>query len=472
MDRTRMTGGGRRRLGGIPEPMRNRAFAVYWAGGFLSNMGTWLQSVAASVYVYQLTGSPLSVGFLNFASFLPVLLFSVWGGVVSDRLDRRLVVIVASIVAAGFAAVLAAVTFAGEASEAVLVIVAFAINFAYAFAKPALSALLPALVPEAEMSDAVSLNSLQFVSGQLVGPVIATLVLATWGAGWAFAINAVTFVGPVLVMLYLLRAGIGGRLGSGDRVDAPGGLGARGRSDIEGEASGPSAAGAGLGPERSAPSREPQRRARGAVFGRGAPGSILTFILAQPWVATALVGVVCTSAFLELVRTLSPVLAATVLHVPDSDAGLIVAAQSAGSAIGLVGFVPLRRWVSGERLALVGLLVQGLAVLGVAASGGLADAGLAVAANGFGFALCFPVMTGILQGDVPDRVRGRVMSLHTIANLGNRPATALAAGSIAAVAGAPVAMVAGIVLVPVGLLAVRRTWSGSRHEAVSAGSAA
>ena len=64
-------------------------FTVYWAGGLLSNIGTWLQAVVGSVFVYDRTGSALAVGILNFATFLPILIFSVWGGVLSDRFDRR-----------------------------------------------------------------------------------------------------------------------------------------------------------------------------------------------------------------------------------------------------------------------------------------------------------------------------------------------------------------------------------------------
>ena len=87
-------------LAGRLGPFRHRPFAIYWAGGLLSNLGTWLQTVAASVFVYQLTGSALAVGILSFAGFVPILLFSVLGGVISDRYDRRRVVIVFSLLSA------------------------------------------------------------------------------------------------------------------------------------------------------------------------------------------------------------------------------------------------------------------------------------------------------------------------------------------------------------------------------------
>src|SRR5258705_6771 len=97
----------RNRLG----PFRYATFSVYWTGGFLSNIGTWLQTVAASVFVYQLTGSALAVGILNFASFLPIFLFSILGGVISDRFDRRVVVIVTHVASGILSTILAVLAF-------------------------------------------------------------------------------------------------------------------------------------------------------------------------------------------------------------------------------------------------------------------------------------------------------------------------------------------------------------------------
>jgi hypothetical protein len=77
---------------------------------------------------------------------------------------------------------------------------------------------------------------------------------------------------------------------------------------------------------------------------------------------------------------------------------------------------------------------------------------------GVGFSFCFPVVTGALQGEVPDEMRGRLMSLHQMALLGNRPFTALAAGAIAASFGVPVALVAGTLLAPLGIFAIRSAW--------------
>jgi MFS family permease len=393
-------------------PFRHRPFAIYWAGGLLSNLGTWLQAVAGSIFVYQLTGSALAVGLLNFAGFLPILLFSVAGGVISDRYDRRSIVIWTHVLSLVLASGLAALTFAGQVTELHLVVVAFALNTAYAIAKPSNISILPGLVPRDEVTDAVGLNSLQFILGQVIGPTLAAVVLATAGAQWAFTINALTFLGPILSMVYLRRGGLGGRA-AGRRL--------------------PSAT-------------EPAQI--GAV----------AYIRTQTWVIALLAGVVACSAPLEIIRTLSPALVVEGLHQPESTAGLIVAAQGIGSALALIVFVPLRRRGVSRQVAAFGLVLQAVGIAGTALAGSLPVAAASVGLIGFGFSLCFPVLTGTLQAEVPDDVRGRIMSVHQIAHLGNRPFTALLVGSLATILGAQAAIVGGLVLLPIGLVSTRAAW--------------
>lgn len=399
----------RARLG----PFRHGPFAVYWAGGFLSNIGTWLQTVAASVFVYQLTGSTLAVGILNFAAFLPIFLFSLAGGVISDRFDRRTVVIATHLVSGVLAAALAILAFTGGAAEVHVVVIAFALNTAYAIAKPSLVSILPALVPRAELTEAVGINTLQFVTGQMVGPILATIIIATAGVPWAFAINALTYLAPIASMAHLLRRGLGAR----------------------------------------DPATIRMRRSAGR-----AGSSAVTYVREHTWVLALLLGVVACSAPLEVLRTLSPALVVEGLGQPGSAAGLIVAAQSAGSALALLAFVPLRRRGRSNELARVGLVLQAIGLVGAFLARDLPVAALAVSLVGFGFSLCFPVLTGSLQAEVPDEVRGRIMSFHQMAHLGNRPFAALGVGALASLVGPQPAILAGLILTPIGLLATRRAW--------------
>jgi MFS family permease len=412
----------RQRLRDRLGPFRRRSFSVYWTGGFISNIGTWLQTVAASVFVYQLTGSAFDVGVLNFVSFLPIFLFSVLGGVIGDRFDRRTVVIATHSTSGVLAAILAAISFAGAAAVIHVMVIAFALNTSYAVAKPALVSILPAIVPRDELTEAVGVNTLQFVTGQMIGPVLAAIVIATAGVPWAFAINALTYLGPIVSMVYLGRHGLAlGRPGSGVRraIAAP-------------------------------------------------AESAVGFVREHRWVVALLLGVAACSAPLEVLRTLSPALAQG-LGEPESSAGLIVAAQSAGSALALLAFVPLRRSGRSRDVAVFGLLIQAAGLVGTFAAHELWTTALAGGLVGFGFSLCFPVLTSGLQAEVPDAVRGRIMSYHQMFHLGNRPFAALLAGTFAAIVGPPAAVLGGVLLTPVGLLATRRAWRGLDRSRLAEG---
>jgi MFS family permease len=409
--------GTRRRLGLFGQG----PFAVYWTGGFLSNVGTWLQAVAGSVFVYDRTGSAFAVGILNFATFMPILLFSIAGGVISDRLDRRAVVIATQIFSGIAGLLLALLAFAGAATELHVIAVAFLLQTSWAIAKPALTAMIPALVRREELTQAVGLNTLQFMTGQLVGPVLATLVLTTGGYAWAFAINAATFLAPIVAMVYLYRRGLGGSV---------------------------------------QPDAGTSRRQQ----------SITAYVRSQPWIAFVLLAVVATSAVGEVVRTTAPVLVTERLGAPSSDAGLVIAAQGVGYVSGILLLTLLRSRDIARSIASFGLVLQACGLIVASAATAMAVASVGLIAIGMGFALCLPVVTAALQSEVPDHIRGRLMSFHQIALLGNRPFTALAAGALAASFGVPVALLAATLFVPVGLLAVRAAWRnlGAQSGVVSA----
>jgi MFS family permease len=392
-------------------PFAHRGFTAFWIGGFVSNIGTWLQTVAASVYVFQLTGSAFAVGILNFVSFLPIFLFSVFGGVVGDRFDRRLVVIITHSASVALASILAAVSFSGGASELQVVVIAFALNTSWAIAKPSYVSIVPDIVRKDEITEAVGLNTLQFVIGQMVGPVLAAILIETVGVSWAFAVNALTYLAPMVAMAYLWHLGLGGGTAAASRR--------RGEVKIE----------------------------------------VVAYVRSHRWVLFLLLGVIAISAPIEVVRTLSPALAETLGH-PASAAGLLVAAQSIGSAIALFAFVPIQRAGRSRQLAGTGLAIQAVGIILTFLATDLAVALAGGALMGFGFSLCFPVLTSTLQAEVPDGVRGRIMALHQMSHLGNRPFAALAAGIAAVAIGVQPATLIGLALTPIGFVAAQRAWRG------------
>ena len=397
-----------RRLG----PFRHRSYGAYWLGVSVTSLGTWLQAVAGSIYVYQLSGSTFVVGVFNFAGFIPILLFSVWGGGLSDRFDRRHVVWTTHAASMAIALVLAALTILGAANVLILIVAMFLLNVLWALGKPSLLALVPNIVPREDLQDAVALTSLGFLSGQIVGPLIAAAAMAASGAGLAFAINALTYGAPIAAMVILRRLALGGRAVTPD--------------------------GSAVADERG--------RSAGA------------FVRTNVWVTGLLAGIVVTSVAMEIQRTLAPGLVSEKLGIAESNAGLLVAAQSAGSAIALLLFVQIRKRGWSRRSAFVGLMTQAGGVLIAAIAPDLPIALVGFGLIGLGFALCFPVLTAALQGSTPDALRGRVMAFHQLALLGHRPVTALIVGGVATVFGLITAILIWLVLLPLGLLAIRTAW--------------
>jgi len=182
--------------------LRHRDFRVLWAGTFVSNAGSWMQKIATAWLIYHLTGSQAWLGTDAFASgFTTVVLLPV-GGVIADRLDRRWLLIWTNTACAALALVLALLSFAGVLHVWHIITVSALGGIVQAAMVPASTSLLPALVGESDVPNAIALNSLQFNLSRVAGPAIGGLTLVYLGAGWSFAINAASFL--VLVAAFML----------------------------------------------------------------------------------------------------------------------------------------------------------------------------------------------------------------------------------------------------------------------------
>lgn len=390
--------------------LKNRRFAAYWLGGLVSGPGTWLHNVTASVLVLEMTGSPFLVGVVNFATFIPLLLFSLTAGALGDRVDRRLVVVTSCSVAALAAGALAGVTAAGHLGPALLISFCFLIGTAQAVNKPAHAALLPTLVTRADLPRATALNVLQFQFGQVAGPGLASVLLLVGTPALAFTLNAVSFLGPIVSMAFL-----------------------RG------------------------PTRRPAAWSAGARPGGAGPGSVrdgVRAILASPVMPAMVVTVVLTNGAVEALRTLAPTIAAG-WGVPEA-AGVIIMGYSVGSLAGLVAFGAVERCVRASWMLPTAFLLQLVGLLLAAGAPSLAATVVAAVPIGLGFALSTPVLSAGLQMLAPENHRSRVMAVFSMAHLGMRPFFALGAGALATVAGTRAALLAFATLAFAAVLYVRR----------------
>lgn len=184
--------------------MRHRNYQLYFGGQLISNIGTWMQVIAQGWVVYQLGHSELTLGLVAFASAIPTLIISPWGGVVVDRVSRRNLLMMTQAGAMLLAFALAFLTFANVVKEWHVIVLAALLGVVNAFDAPARQAFVPEMVGKRDLPNAIALNSMMFNSARVIGPAIAGLMLAAIGAAWCFTLNGISYF-AVLAGLWWMK---------------------------------------------------------------------------------------------------------------------------------------------------------------------------------------------------------------------------------------------------------------------------
>lgn len=361
--------------------VRQREFGLYFTGGSLSSLGTWCHNIASGLIVYDLTGSTLLVGVVNFSQFVGSVLLAPAAGAAADRWDRRRVLVVSQTAAAAIGAVLAIVVISGMVTAPIVIMATLLLGLAMAFAVPSLMALVPLLVDEEDLDVAVALNSVMFNLARAVGPVLGAAVVEWAGYGTAFALNAASFVAFISLLL----------------VVRP----------------------------------RPQRH-----HGNGRTRFIdsLRQVRANKRVAALLIAVAAVSMSTDPVQTLPPELVRDVFEQRDLFVGFLVGSFGLGAVATALILVP--RMQRRRRVLFWAMIVQGtgMMIVGVAPTIEVAMMGMAI--SGGGFISAITRSTARLHAEVDDSQRGRIMALWSLAFLGTRPVAALLDGVVAEVAGA------------------------------------
>jgi MFS family permease len=182
------------RRGTAMAALRNRDFRIFWGGTFASNIGTWMQNVLLGAFGYELTGSATFVGILFFAQLGPLLFMANVGGVLADVVDRRKLLIITQVEQLVLSGVLAGLAATDNPSRVGLVACVFAIGVGNSLSAPAIAAILPTLVPKADLPGAVSLQSVQMNLSRVIGPAIGAVIYSRTSAAPVFALNAATYL--------------------------------------------------------------------------------------------------------------------------------------------------------------------------------------------------------------------------------------------------------------------------------------
>jgi MFS family permease len=181
-------------------PFRNRRFALLWSGAFVSNIGTWMETVAVGILVTASTGKAGWAGLVAAAGFVPTAVLAPVGGALADRVSRRTVLLCTTVVQATFATGLTVLTVSGNATPGLVTLFVLGAGCANALGVPAFQAMLPDLVARADVPSAVALTSAQWNLGRVIGPALAGIVIGVGGYEIAFAINAVSFIAVFAVV--------------------------------------------------------------------------------------------------------------------------------------------------------------------------------------------------------------------------------------------------------------------------------
>lgn len=184
---------------------RHRNYRLFFTGQLVSVVGTWMQNIALAWLVVELTRSPLAVGLLAFCRFIPFTVLGLFAGVAADRFDNRRLVIVTQATSMAFSALLAVLVLTGPPPLWLIYVLAVLSSTALVFDAPGRHALTFQLVGREELPNAVALNASLFNASRVVGPALAGVLIAAFGVGVCFAVNAVSFL-AVLASLLLMRS--------------------------------------------------------------------------------------------------------------------------------------------------------------------------------------------------------------------------------------------------------------------------
>ena len=388
----------------IAVALTHRNFRLLWFGALTSSIGTWMQKVAQAWLIVTLTDSSSAfyLGLDSFAGELPILLFTLIGGVVADRRDRRHMMLTSQVIQMTVAFILALLVITELVNVWMVVTLSFISGCGQAFGGPAYQSLIPTLVGKEHLPNAVALNSIQFNLARVIGPIVAGVALASLGMVACFGLNGVSFLFVIAAILALRDVHV---------------------------------------PPMATESMIDQMK-----------GGLRYVRHSYNLKAVMLLGF--TGAFLGLpLLTFLPVIVKDVFQQDVGFYSRLMTFSGAGAVTGalIVAYIGKHRHIGRLLLIFLGLFGTAMAAFSLSRTPGLSAAILFIA--GALLVMCFSLTTSLAQLLAPPELRGRVVSIYMLAFRGGSPLGGLASGwLVTQVGSAPkVLMVNGITLAIVAL---------------------
>jgi MFS family permease len=388
--------------------LHHRNFTLLWSGLLVSNVGTWMQNVAQGWLVLQLTDSPLWLGLLGLSFAVPMIVFPLLGGVVSDRVNRIRLLYITQTGQMLVAFALAVLTWSSLINVWYILIGSFLSSTFLAFDNPTRQALVPDLVPRRDLLNALSLNSATYNGAALLGPAIAGALLGTLGAGMLFFLNGLSF-SAVLIALWAMR-------------------------DVRTHAGG-------------------QPISLGDAILSG---------LRYAWRSRLIRSLLALSALAAIFgrsyQNLLPIFARDIWSGGEEGYGLLLSAAGAGALVGAFGLASIKNVPRQGAVMITSGLIFTATIIAFALSPSLGLGILLLFIAGVSSTVFGTIIATFIQMATPNELRGRVMSLYAITLIGLPALGSLATGSLAevlgGVSGAPRAVLLGALVLGAVLMAV------------------
>ena len=368
-----------------------------WIGACTSSIGTWMQIVAQGWLIYRLSHSAFLLALDQFLGGIPIFLFSLIGGVVADRTERRKILLLSQYIQMASAAVLTVLVATGAVHVWHILCLSFVSGLAQAFGGPAYSALIPTLVDREDMPNAIALNSIQFNLAVTIGPALAGQALAKLGEKWCFGLNAVSFLAPVISLSMITARYL---------------------------------------PEKSGES----------MFNSLKEG--IKFVRKQNSMEALVVLAFCMTALSMPMRTYIPVFVKDIFHRGPETYGNLLSLMGVGSICGSLAIAGIGNMRNKGRFALLMLMCLGVGISVFSLSKSLPLSYTMLAFVGASMMAVFATVTSLVQLITTNEMRGRVMSVYNCAFRGGMPMGNLLSGWLVPMFTAPIVLgVNGLLLV-------------------------
>ncbi len=388
-------------FGRVFKAFQYRDFRLMWIGACVSSIGTWMQIVAQGWLIYRLSHSAFLLALDQFLGGIPIFLFTLIGGVVADRAERRKILLVSQYVQMASATLLTILVATGLIQVWHILSLSLISGLAQAFGGPAYQALIPMLVDREDMPNAIALNSIQFNTAVTIGPALAGQALAHLGEKWCFGLNALSFLAPIISLSIIST-----------QVLPPG--------------------------------------TKDSIFNSLKQG--IRFVRKQGSMEALIVLAFCMTALSMPMRTYIPVFVKDIFQRGPETFGNLLSVMGVGSICGSLIIAGAGNIRNKGRIALIMLICLGGAIAAFSFSRWLPFSFLMLLVVGASMMAVFATVTSLVQLITTDEMRGRVMSVYNCAFRGGMPMGNLVTGWLVPLFSAPIVLgVNGFLLIAVAL---------------------